>query len=149
MVRIFVCLDNWRGGRDIIIVRVEEIRKYSQLAYIDDYIMSLPNQYDTVLGEGGVNLSGGQKQRLSIARALAKETNIIVADEPTGNLDIENGKAILELLKKVSKDKLVIVVTHNFGQVEPFITRKIRLHDGEIVLDEKVNDFQLSNSIVN
>ena len=81
-------------------------------------------------------LSGGQKQRLAIARALAKETNIIVADEPTGNLDSENGIAILKLLKKISKDKLVIVVTHNLGQIEPFITRKIRLHDGEVVNDE-------------
>lgn len=87
-----------------------------------------------------IKLSGGQKQRLSIARALAKETNIIVADEPTGNLDDENGKSILELLKKVSKDKLVIVVTHNLAQIEPFITRKVRLHDGEIVVDEKIND---------
>ena len=71
-------------------------------------------------------LSGGQKQRLAIARALAKDSQIIVADEPTGNLDAENGAAILELLKKVSKNKLVIVVTHNQGQIEPFITRKIR-----------------------
>lgn len=87
-------------------------------------------------------LSGGQKQRLAIARALAKDSQIIVADEPTGNLDAENGVAILELLKKVSKDKLVIVVTHNQGQIEPFITRRIRLHDGEVVSDEtiKVNE---------
>ena len=94
-----------------------------------------------------IKLSGGQKQRLSIARALAKETNIIVADEPTGNLDVENGVLILDLLKKLSKDKLVIVVTHNQAQIEPYATRKVRLHDGEIVLDEKVeevdNDFNL------
>ena len=83
-------------------------------------------------------LSGVQKQRLSIARALAKETNIIVADEPTGNLDAENGKAILELLKKVSKNKLVIVVSHNLSEIEPYMTRKIRLHDGEVALDEVV-----------
>lgn len=81
-------------------------------------------------------LSGGQKQRLAIARALAKETNIIVADEPTGNLDEENAKIILELLKELSKDKLVIIVSHNLAQVEPYITRKIRLHDGEVVADE-------------
>ena len=73
-------------------------------------------------------LSGGQKQRLAIARALAKETNIIVADEPTGNLDEENGNAVLQLLKNLSKDKLVIIVTHNQSQVEPYITRRIRLH---------------------
>ena len=83
-----------------------------------------------------IKLSGGQKQRLSIARALAKETNIIVADEPTGNLDVENGVLILDLLKKLSKDKLVIVVTHNQAQIEPYATRKVRLHDGEIVFDE-------------
>lgn len=94
-----------------------------------------------------IKLSGGQKQRLSIARALAKETNIIVADEPTGNLDVENGIAILELLKKLSKDKLVIVVTHNQAQIEPYTTRKVRLHDGEIVLDEKVENIDVINNI--
>lgn len=83
-------------------------------------------------------LSGGQKQRLAIARALAKETNIIVADEPTGNLDEENGNAVLQLLKNLSKDKLVIIVTHNQSQVEPYITRRIRLHDGEVVSDDKL-----------
>ena len=81
-------------------------------------------------------LSGGQKQRLAIARALAKETNIIVADEPTANLDVENGKMVLELLKKISHNKLVIVVSHNQAQIDPYITRKIRLHDGEIISDE-------------
>ncbi len=81
-------------------------------------------------------LSGGERQRVAIARALAKETNIIVADEPTGNLDAENGKMIMELLKKISTNKLVIVVTHNMPQAEPYITRKIRLHDGVVVLDE-------------
>ena len=66
---------------------------------------------DKDIHKKAIKLSGGQKQRLSIARALAKETKIIVADEPTGNLDAENGTAILKLLKELSKDKLVIVVT--------------------------------------
>ncbi len=98
---------------------------------------------DTDIHKKAIKLSGGQKQRLAIARALAKETKIIVADEPTGNLDAENGVAILKLLKDLSKDKLVIVVTHNQGQVEPFVTRKIRLHDGEIALDEFVEEPQV------
>ena len=66
-------------------------------------------------------LSGGQKQRVSIARALAKDTDIIVADEPTGNLDSESAAGIVELLSAISRDKLVIVVTHNFEQFEAYV----------------------------
>lgn len=84
-------------------------------------------------------LSSGQKQRLSIARALAKETAIIVADEPTGNLDSETGEQIIRLLKEVSENKLVIMVTHNYDQAEPYVTRKVRLHDGEVVVDVQEN----------
>lgn len=87
-----------------------------------------------------VHLSSGQKQRLGIARALAKETDIIIADEPTGNLDIENGKAIMKILYELSKEKLVIVVTHNFEQVEEYASRKIRLFDGEIAEDMKLRE---------
>lgn len=83
-------------------------------------------------------LSGGQKQRCVIARALAKDCPIIVADEPTGNLDSESGKIIMELLQEISKDKLVIVVTHNYDQIKDFATRKIRLFDGEVIEDKSV-----------
>lgn len=84
-------------------------------------------------------LSSGQKQRLSIARALAKNTGIIVADEPTGNLDSETGSQIIRLLKQLSTDRLVIMVTHNYDQAEDYVTRKIRLHDGQIISDVLVN----------
>jgi len=87
-------------------------------------------------------LSGGQKQRLAIARALAKDTKIIVADEPIGNLDSESGEQILKLLNEISKDKLVIVVTHNFQQAEPFVTRKVRLYAGEVVEDKRVKNVE-------
>ena len=80
-------------------------------------------------------LSSGQKQRLSIARALAKNTKIIVADEPTGNLDAENGKQVMELLSKLAEDRLVLVVTHNYEEAAPFATRKVRIYDGEVVED--------------
>ena len=79
-------------------------------------------------------LSSGQKQRLSIARALAKDTDIIVADEPTGNLDSETGAQIVKLLRDLSQDHLVIMVTHNYEQVEKYVTRKVRLHDGSLIL---------------
>ena len=81
-------------------------------------------------------LSGGQKQRVAIARALAKETPIIIADEPTGNLDSDSAGKIIELLHKISKDKLVIIVTHNYDQVEKYVTRKIRMHDGRVLEDD-------------
>lgn len=83
-------------------------------------------------------LSGGQKQRVAIARALIKETPIIVADEPTGNLDSKTAKSIIELLHKVSKDKLVIVVTHNYEHIEKYVTRKIVMNDGKIIEDKKI-----------
>lgn len=85
-------------------------------------------------------LSGGEKQRVVIARALAKNAPIIFADEPTGNLDDKNGKEIMELLKKVSKDKLVILVTHNIKEAKPYATRNIVMSDGEIKKDEVVTD---------
>lgn len=83
-------------------------------------------------------LSGGQKQRVAIARALAKETPIIVADEPTGNLDSKSALGIVELLKEVAEDHLVIVVTHNYDQFEDCASRRIKLSDGRIIEDEVI-----------
>ena len=83
----------------------------------------------------GSQLSGGQKQRTVIARALAKDSPIILADEPTGNLDSETSKEIIALLREVSKDKLLIMVTHNFEQVEDVATRHVRVFDGAIESD--------------
>lgn len=85
-------------------------------------------------------LSGGQKQRVAIARALAKDTPIIVADEPTGNLDSVAAKEIIELLYQISKYKLVIIVTHNYEDFEKYATRKIRMHDGKIIEDKKLKE---------
>ncbi len=84
----------------------------------------------------GSRLSGGQKQRTVIARALAKDSPVILADEPTGNLDSTSSKEIVELLREVSKDKLLIVVTHNFEQVAECATRHIRIFDGAVESDQ-------------
>ncbi len=81
-------------------------------------------------------LSGGEKQRVAIARALAKDAPVLIADEPTGNLDEATSKEILELLKTVGEDRLVIVVSHSFERMQPYATRHVRLHDGEVVLDK-------------
>lgn len=87
-------------------------------------------------------LSGGQKQRVAIARALAKETPIIVADEPTGNLDSASAKGVVDLLKEISAEKLVLVVTHNAEQFAGHATRIIKMSDGKIVEDRVVKPFQ-------
>lgn len=92
-------------------------------------------------------LSGGQKQRVAIARALAQETPIILADEPTGNLDKRSSESVLKLLHEISKDKLVIVVTHNYEQIEEYTTRKIVMHDGRVMEDKKIKDHKKVDNI--
>ena len=88
-------------------------------------------------------LSGGQKQRVSIARALAKDAPILFADEPCGNLDSAMTDEIMRLLHEVSRDKLVIMVTHSYDEVAPYATRKIRLADGELVEDQIYDEIAL------
>ena len=85
-------------------------------------------------------LSGGQKQRVAIARALGKETPIIVCDEPTANLDSKSSKEIIKILKEISKNKLVIMVTHDNSLVEKIATRVVKMNDGKIVSDKKLVD---------
>lgn len=85
-------------------------------------------------------LSGGQKQRVAIARALAKDAPIIVADEPTGNLDSKSAAIVMEALHKISREKLVVIVTHNYDQVEPYVSRKITMHDGRIIEDTRIRE---------
>ena len=92
-------------------------------------------------------LSGGQKQRVAIARALAKDTPIIIADEPTGNLDSKSASSIIKLLSEIAKDKLVIIVTHNYEQVEPYVTRKIKMHDGSVLEDKVIRKVNTKEEI--
>ena len=89
-----------------------------------DQIHKKPNQ-----------MSGGQMQRVAIARALVNNPDILLADEPTGALDTETSKQIMDILKDVSKEKLVIMVTHNPEIAEEYSSRIIRLIDGEIISD--------------
>ncbi len=92
-------------------------------------------------------LSGGQKQRVAIARALITDAPIILADEPTGNLDKKSSESVLELLHEISKNKLVIVVTHNYDQISEYVTRKITMHDGRILEDKQIRDYNEPDKI--
>lgn len=98
-------------------ISLEEVRKYTKMAYLDDYIMSLPNKYDTILGEGGINLSGGQKQRLAIARTLAKNSKIILFDEATSALDNKSQMFIKQAIDSLVKDHTIIIVAHRLSTI--------------------------------
>mgnify|MGYP002767203609 FL=1 len=90
------------------------------------------------INQRGSKLSGGEKQRTVIARALAKDAPIILADEPTGNLDVKASKEVAALLKEVSRDKLVIVVTHNPEFFKQYATRRVRIYDGSVSEDKQI-----------
>ena len=108
-------LDNFKMiDKDITL---DEVRKYCKKAYIDDYIMSLPNGYDTLLGEGGVNLSGGQKQRLSIARSLSKKSKVLLFDEATSALDNNSQEYIKMTIDELVKTHTIIIVAHRLSTI--------------------------------
>lgn len=108
-------LDNFRLVKDD--VTFEEVRDVCKKAYIDDYVMNLPKEYDTIIGEGGVNLSGGQKQRLAIARTLLLNTKIILFDEATSALDNESQEYIKRTIDELVKDHTVIIVAHRLSTI--------------------------------
>ena len=95
----------------------------------------------------GSNLSGGEKQRCVIARALASDCSILACDEPTGNLDSKSSLEIIDLIKKVAKDKLVLIVTHDYEEVSNIVTRKIEISDGMIVEDHVIQNNESSDKL--
>lgn len=96
---------------------MKEIREACKLACIDDYIMSLPKKYETLIGEGGVILSGGQRQRLAIARALLMKTEIILFDEATSALDNETQSEIQEAIENLKGEYTILIVAHRLSTV--------------------------------
>ena len=93
-------------------------------------------------------LSGGQKQRVSIARALIKKPNLLLCDEPTGNLDINTGAQIFNVLQEISKERLVIVVSHDLDSARKYANRIIQIEDGNIVNDANaIQEETVTNNI--
>ncbi|MDK9580865.1 ABC transporter ATP-binding protein [Sneathia sanguinegens] len=96
----------------------DEVKLAAKLANCDEFIEKLPKGYETIIGENGLELSGGQRQRLSIARAFLKDAPILILDEISANLDVDNEKKIQESLNRLIKNKTVIIISHRMKSIE-------------------------------
>ncbi len=108
-------IDNFRMVKEN--VTLKEVRKVCKAAYIDSYIMDLPNGYNTIIGENGVCLSGGQKQRLAIARTLLKDPKIILFDEATSALDNKSQEYIKKTINNLVKNHTIIIIAHRLSTI--------------------------------
>ncbi len=96
----------------------EEVMAAAKLANCEDFIEKMPQKWDTMIGENGSELSGGERQRISIARAFLKDAPIILMDEATASLDVDNESLIQEALSKLIKDKTVLIIAHRMRTVD-------------------------------
>jgi ATP-binding cassette subfamily B protein len=124
--------DNISYSQDL--TTIEELERVAKLANIDEFINSLSNKYETIIGGDGIKLSGGQKQRISIARAILKDSPILLMDEATSALDSETEWAVKESMKNLMKGKTVLVIAHRLSTISN-LDRLIVMEDGAIVED--------------
>jgi subfamily B ATP-binding cassette protein MsbA len=122
----------------------EEVFNVAKLSYCDEFINNLPNKFDTLIGENGVRLSGGEKQRLSIARAMMKQSSIILLDEATSSLDSETESKIQEALKVLTKNKTTIVIAHRLSTI--LNSNNIYVIDSGKVVDHGKHENLMINS---
>ena len=111
---------------------MEKVIDAAKKARCHDFIMSLPDGYETVIGEGGASLSGGEKQRISIARAIMKDSPIIILDEATANVDPENEAELTKAIEELTKEKTIIMIAHRLKTVE-HADQIIVIDNGKIV----------------
>lgn len=110
----------------------EEVEDAAKKARCYDFIMQLPNGFDTVIGEGGASLSGGEKQRISIARCILKDSPIVILDEATASVDADNERAIQEAISELCKDKTLLVIAHRLKTIKD-ADRILVVSGGEII----------------
>ena len=122
--------DNIRFGKPD--ATLDEVKAAAKKARCYDFIMALPDGFDTVIGEGGATLSGGERQRISIARAIMKDAPIIILDEATANVDPENEKELMEAVSELTHNKTVIMIAHRLKTVRN-ADRIFAVDHGEIV----------------
>lgn len=135
-------LDNIRVGR--YSATDDEVKEAARRAKCEEFIEKLPKGYDTLIGENGSKLSGGERQRISIARAFLKNANIILLDEISASLDVENEKFIQDSLNRLIKDKTVLIISHRMKSIQN-VDQIIVMNDGEIEAFGK-HDYLLENS---
>jgi ATP-binding cassette, subfamily B, bacterial MsbA len=116
----------------------EEIHEAARAAYALDFVLSLPNGFDTIIGEGGARLSGGERQRLSIARAILKNAPILILDEATSALDTESEREVQKALDNLMKDRTTFVIAHRLSTIKN-ASRIIVIKDG-VIVEEGTHD---------
>ena len=124
----------------------EDVVEAAKKACCHDFILSLPDGYNTVIGEGGASLSGGEKQRISIARALIKDAPIVIFDEATANVDPENEDRLQKAIEALTKDKTVIMIAHRLKTVRN-ADKILVLNNGKIVEEGKHDELIKNNGI--
>jgi subfamily B ATP-binding cassette protein MsbA len=122
----------------------EEIIKACEFAAAKDFVEKLPNKYETIIGENGIKLSGGQKQRLSIARAILKNSSIILLDEATSSLDSESEAVIQKAIENLTKNKTTIIIAHRLSTV--MNCDKILVFENGQIIGEGKHEFLVNNS---
>ena len=124
----------------------EEVIQAAKLANCDEFVSRFPKGYQTIIGENGSKLSGGERQRISIARAILKDAPIVLLDEISASLDIENERKIQESLKRLLKHKTVIVISHRMKSIEK-ADNIIVMNEGKIEKIGKHKELLKSSSI--
>ncbi|MDO4295907.1 MAG: ABC transporter ATP-binding protein [bacterium] len=125
---------------------MEKVMEAAKKACCHDFIMALPNGYDTLIGEGGASLSGGEKQRISIARAIMKDAPVIILDEATANVDPENEKDLVEAIAALTKEKTIFMIAHRLKTVRN-ADRILVIDKGRIVQSGRHEDLMKQEGI--
>jgi subfamily B ATP-binding cassette protein MsbA len=121
----------------------EQIKQACKYAAADEFINKLPKKYDTMIGENGIRLSGGQKQRISIARAILKESPIILLDEATSSLDADSEEIVQNAILNLTKNKTTLVIAHRLSTIHK--ANKIFVLKNSEIINSGNHDFLIGN----
>jgi hypothetical protein len=129
----------------------EEVKEAARLANCMDFIEKLPDGFNTLIGENGAELSGGERQRISIARAFLKDAPVLILDEISASLDVDNEKKIQDSLNKLIKDKTVIIISHRLKSIEN-VNKIVVIDEGVVETsgnhDELIKDSKVYKNLI-